>query len=197
MKLRYWYKIDHKKQPIPGSNVRRKSRPGASHQWKEILDPCCNPNNIDCTCGPRYFIQLDGKGKPVDGTLIKRVFQPKNNFPEGTDGNRLYEINWKSVCCNEINWNFIVSSGTTGTMTITVNGNTIVNSVMDSEGSFKPNQGDTIEVTVTMTSGTTEGAILTITGGETFTDTNATSVVHSFIWNNQNVLISGSIANFG
>lgn len=197
MKLRYWYKINHNKQPIPGSNVRRKSRPGASHQWKEILDPCCNSADIDCTCGPRYFVQLDGKGKPVDGTLIKRVDQPRNNLPEGTTGHKLYELPWKSVCCNEITWNFIVSGGTTGTMTITVNGNVIANAVTDFEGSFRPNQGDTIEVTVTMTSGTTEGAILIISGGETFTGTDATSVTHSFVWNNQNVLISGSIANFG
>jgi len=37
MKLRNFYKIDHTKKPIPGSNVRRKSKPKPLSQWKEII----------------------------------------------------------------------------------------------------------------------------------------------------------------
>ena len=92
MKLRYFYKIDHNKQPIPGSNVRRKSKPG--NQWKEILSPCCYPLDVDCTCGPRFFVQLDGRGKPVDGTLIKRTGLPKME-----ENIKYYELDWKSPCC--------------------------------------------------------------------------------------------------
>lgn len=92
MKLRYFYKIDHNKQPIPGSNVRRKSKPG--NQWKEITSACCEPITVDCTCGPRFFVQLDGRGKPVDGSLIKRT-----GIPQMTDGIKYQELQWKSPCC--------------------------------------------------------------------------------------------------
>ncbi len=92
MKLRYFYKINHKREPIPGSNVRRKSKPGK--QWLEILNPCCFPTDIDCTCDFRYFVQLDGVGKAVDGSLIKR-----KNYPEGLDSIRYMEVDWKSACC--------------------------------------------------------------------------------------------------
>ena len=92
MKLRYFYKISNKREPIPGSNIRRKSKPG--NQWIEILNPCCTPLTIDCTCGPRFFVQLDGIGKPVDGTLIKR-----KQHPEPIDNIRYMEIQWESVCC--------------------------------------------------------------------------------------------------
>ena len=92
MKLRYFYKVNHLKQPIPGSNLRRKSKPGK--QWVEILKPCCSPQDIPCTCGPRFFIQIDGLGNPVDGTLIK-----KNLFPKMEDGIHYQELQWKSPCC--------------------------------------------------------------------------------------------------
>jgi len=92
MKLRYFYKIDHNKQPIPGSNVRRKSKPG--NQWKEITSACCDPISVDCTCGPRFFVQLDGRGKPVDGTLIRR-----NGIPQMSEGIHYQEIQWQSPCC--------------------------------------------------------------------------------------------------
>lgn len=187
MKLRYWYKIDHKKQPVPGSNVRRKSRPGASHQWKEILDPCCNPLGLDCTCGPRYFIQLDGRGKPVDGTLIKRVNQPKNNFPEGTDGNRLYEIDWKSVCCTPLIWNFI-NTGATGSIVIEVNGTEVINSTITDTGSIIPSEGD--EITITISSDGTNS--LVITGGQTYSSTSQPAT-YSFIWNDKKTIIASSI----
>lgn len=94
MRLKYFYKIDHNKQPIPGSNVRRKSIPGK--QWKEIVPLCCqDPSEvIDPTGGWRFFVQLDGSGRPVDGTLAK-----KHGLPQMTDGVKYQEVDWKSVCC--------------------------------------------------------------------------------------------------
>lgn len=92
MKLRYFYKIDHKKQPVSGSNVRRKSKP--SRFWKEILLPCCATTDINCTCNARYFVQIDGLNKPVDGTLIKRFAWPKMD-----EGIRYVEVDWKNPCC--------------------------------------------------------------------------------------------------
>jgi hypothetical protein len=94
MKLKYFYKINHQKQPIPGSNVRRKSKPKPLSQWKEITKLCCNPPEIDCTCGPRFWVQVDGANKPVDGTLIKR-----DKYPLMSDGIKYQEIEWKSPCC--------------------------------------------------------------------------------------------------
>jgi len=96
MRLRHFYRINHKSQPIPGSNVKRKSKPG--NQWKEILDPCCTTiQTIDCTCGPRFFVQLDGSGKPVPGSLIKR-----NSWPKMEENIRFQEINWESECCDYV-----------------------------------------------------------------------------------------------
>lgn len=93
MKLRYFYRIDpNKKQPVPGSNVRRKSKPGRF--WKEILLPCCATTNINCTCDARYFVQIDGLNRPVDGTLIKRFTWPKMD-----EGIRYVEIDWRNPCC--------------------------------------------------------------------------------------------------
>lgn len=75
MKLRYFYRIDHKKNPIPASNIRRKSKP-PGNQWKELINPCCveDAAEIPCNCGEfKYFVQLDYKGNPVDHTLVKRM----------------------------------------------------------------------------------------------------------------------------
>jgi hypothetical protein len=191
MKLRYFYKIDHKKQPIPGSNVRRKSRPGASHQWKEILDPCCEPATVPCTCGPRFFIQLDNKGKPVDGSLMKRF-----SLPEGTSGMKFYEVAWKSPCCNFITWSFEISE-TTGSFVIEVNGVEVVNDIIggvNSTGTFKLNPGDTVEVTLTNTGSGILSNSLQITGGETFSSTTSPVTTHSFEWNGQETNISGVIS---
>jgi len=165
MKLRYWYKVDQNKQPIPGSNVRRKSRPGPSHQWKEILDPCCNPLDVECTCGSRYFVQLDGRGKPVDGSLIKRIDGEK---PEGTDGNKLYEIYWKSPCCiYTIDWSF-VTNDSPGFLRIYSDGKLIKEVVSDSSGQLKVMQGVNITAIVTNTNLTNNFADLTISGATTF-----------------------------
>lgn len=187
MKLRYWYKIDHKKEPIPGSNIRRKSRPGASHQWKEILDPCCSPLDLDCTCGPRFFVQLDGGGKPVDGTLIKRVDQPRNNVPEGTDGKKLYEIDWKSACCAALEWSF--NPIEPGQLVININGNIVVNANTLSSGSIIPNTGDEILVAVSGATITT----LVVTGGGTFnqTNTDGSGVSYNFVWTNKKTTVFG------
>lgn len=177
MKLRYWYKIDHKKQPIPGSNVRRKSRPGATHQWKEILDPCCLPADVSCTCGPRYFVQLDGRGKPVDGTLIKR-----NKLPEMLETIKYYELPWKSVCCGELTFDFGFDVGAEGTFTITVNGISHVNTTTALIGVVAANLGD--EITVTLNNGDNGNMdnVLGITGGEIFNSTSQPAT-HTFTWN--------------
>lgn len=96
MKFRHFYKINHKKQPIPGSNVKRKSKPG--NQWVEILDPCCSlTNEVDCTCGPRFFVQLDRLGKPVPGSLIRRT-----SWPRMDEAIKYQEIDWEDPCCNYI-----------------------------------------------------------------------------------------------
>lgn len=93
MKMRYFYKIDNNKQPIPGSNIRRKSKPNG-HQWRELFDPCCQPNSILCNCGPRFFVQLDGLNRPVDGSLIKRTA-----YPNMTQGVKYMEVQWMDSCC--------------------------------------------------------------------------------------------------
>lgn len=142
MKLRYFYKIDHKKQPIPGSNIRRKSRPGATHQWKEILDPCCDPLTILCTCGPRFFVQLDGKGKPVDHSLIKRW-----SLPEMSDGIKYYEIDWMSACCSgELGWDIQNTGFDPGNVTIYINGVIVVNQGNTGNGTVVFPSGATLRV---------------------------------------------------
>ena len=94
MRLRHFYKINHKKEPIPGSNIKAKSRPKPYSQWKEIFDPCCTDvDDIECTCGFRFFVQLDGLGKPVPSTLIKR-----EKWPQMAQGIRYQEIQWDWCC---------------------------------------------------------------------------------------------------
>jgi hypothetical protein len=147
MKLKYWYKIDHNKQPIPGSNIRRKSKPGASHQWKEIVKPCCDPQDIDCTCGPRYFVQLDGLGNPVDHSLIKRF-----SYPRMQEGINYHELPWKSVCCPsaEITWEIIDPTLRGYIFKIFVN-NVEVLATSNATGSFPlPEPGDTILVEISV-----------------------------------------------
>jgi len=188
MKLRYWYKVDQNKHPIPGSNVRRKSRPGPKSQWKEILDPCCSPLTVPCTCGPRYFVQLDGKGKPVDGSLLKRV---SKGMPEGTDGAKFMELLWKSPCCSSITWEFLAN--TSGSFVVTVNGNTVVNALLSASGKVQANPGDTIVITVTNTGGPFGFNTLNITGGTIFSDTTFPVSTHTFIWNGKDAAIFGEI----
>src|SRR5688572_32763900 len=146
MKLRYFYKIDHKREPIPGSNVRRKSKPKPLSQWKEILDPCCSPVDVDCTCGPRFFVQLDGLKKPVDHSLIKRFV-----FPRMDDGIKYYELPWKSDCCSEVFWTFVDSADSDGSsLVISETGVDRVTATLNgSSGSFSPKPGSLIEITLT------------------------------------------------
>lgn len=105
MKLKHFYKINpNTKQPIPGSNIKRKSSPGRF--WKEIPKLCCGDvvAEIDCTCGFRYFVQLDGQNKPVPGTLVKR-----KEFPTVSNNMRFQEINWLSACCEPCVTSTIIS----------------------------------------------------------------------------------------
>lgn len=165
MRLRYWYKVDQNKQPIPGSNIRRKSRPGPKSQWKEILDPCCFPLDVQCTCGSKYFVQLDGRGKPVDGSLIKRTHGDK---PEGTDGNKLYEIRWNSPCCTyTIDWSF-VTNDSPGFLRIYVDGNLIKEVVSDNTGQLTVSQNAMITTIVTNTNLTNNFTDLTIVGATAY-----------------------------
>jgi len=186
MKLRHFYRIDQNtKQPIPGSNMKRKSSPGKF--WKEILDPCCSPTTIDCTCGPRFFIQIDGLGKPIPGSLIKRFL-----FPKMEQGIRYVEINWKSVCCNNITWDFNAEDST-GELTITVNGYPKVSSTITSDGVFKPNFGDTIEITV-QNDGINPSNVINV-GGVVVYSASEINSVYSFIWDGSQTHISATITS--
>lgn len=94
MKLRFFYRIDQKKDPIPFSNIRRKNKPKGL-KWRELKNPCCSKEDVPCTCGPRFFVQLDNSGDPVDGTLIKRKL-----FPEPEEGIRFMEVRSSAdECC--------------------------------------------------------------------------------------------------
>jgi hypothetical protein len=187
MKLRYWYKTDHNKHPIPGSNIRRKSRPGASHQWKELIPVCCNSQSIDCTCGPQYFVQVDRSGNPVDYSLIKRI---EGGMPDGTDGMKFMEVQWKSPCCSSITYNF--TNNTTGNFVVTVNGQIVVSKTVSNTGIVLANEGDTIVITLTNT-GVGGFNTLTVVGGETYTSTLNPITTHTFIWNNKNTNITAVI----
>jgi len=188
MKLRYWYKIDQSKQPIPGSNIRRKSRPGPNYQWKEILDPCCSPLDITCSCGPRYFIQLDGRGKPVDGSLIKRA---EEGMPEGTDGTKFYELQWKSPCCGGITYDFSLGFLAGGTFTVSVNGVLKLSTMTAKSGKIAANKGDSIIVNLIHSTGAMDNSLV-LTGGHTFVSTSQPAS-YSFTWNGKDTNIEANI----
>lgn len=166
MKLRYFYKINHKKEPIPGSNIRRKSRPKPYSQCKEITPVCCDPAAIDCTCGPRFWVQIDGANKPVDGTLIKR-----DAYPLMAENIRYQEINWKSPCCPvtpafKITWNLSINFSISPSLIIKENGVERVNTAIDSSGEFIPAPDALIEIIADNSTCTvTRINDLTITGG--------------------------------
>lgn len=192
MKLRYFYKLDQKKQPIPGSNVRRKSKP-SGHQWKEILDPCCSPSTVDCTCSHRFFVQLDGAGKPVDHTLIKR-----KAYPEMTEGVRYYEIPWKSPCCGQLTWTFLILDGVTGTFTIKKNGVIQeVTAITGTSGTFNISDGDVIEITLTNTAGVPLSIVDVLKESDnttTSSDDTITPFVYSFVAElGNNYTVTGTI----
>ena len=94
MKLKFLYRLDKNNKPIPASNIRRKSIP-LTNRWKEIKNVCCvTPDVVPCSCGMRYFVQIDSQGNPVDHTLIKRALKPR---PE--NGIKYMEISWEDPCC--------------------------------------------------------------------------------------------------
>jgi hypothetical protein len=143
MKLRYFYKIDQNKNPIPASNIRRKSKP-PGRQWREIFNFCCVQAEVGCFCEPRYFIQLDHKGNPIDYTLIKRDSTPKLN----NEGLKYGEIQSpKQECCGIVNWQFNTPNSI-GSLIINDDGSEVVNSITDSHGFIIPEDGSSIEVIV-------------------------------------------------
>lgn len=94
MKLRFFYRINQKRQPIPFSNIRRNSKP-IGNRWRELKKPCCEKAEVPCTCDFRYFVQIDGTGSPVDGTLIRR-----KKFPEPAEGIHFMEVaSSEHECC--------------------------------------------------------------------------------------------------
>jgi hypothetical protein len=190
MKLRYFYKLNHKKEPIPGSNVRRKSIPGPKSQWKEIFLPCCTDTTVECTCGPRYFVQVDGSNRPVDGSLIKR-----SSLPGKTEGLRLHEIQWKSVCCTVIEYGLVVTT-TTGFLKIFVNGVEKVNQITTGTGSISVDIGDEVQVVLDNTGAGTLTTTMNMTGGHTYSATGATDQDTTFTYpGGSDVLITASITS--
>lgn len=195
MKLRYFYKINHKKEPIPGSNIRRKSRPKPYSQWKEITPVCCNPDDIDCTCGPRFWVQIDGTNKPVDGTLIKR-----DAYPLMAENIRYQEVQAPN-CCALITWQFHGLSNGSGNMKIYDNGVLIVDDNVipgdEHSGQFRPSSPtSSIHVIITNESAGVFLQNLNITGGHTYNDTGDffTGVIdYTFAFNNTNTNIYGEV----
>lgn len=178
MKLRYFYKTDHKKQPIPASNVRRKSKPPGG-QWKELKNVCCEPLDVDCTCGPRFFVQVDYKGDPIDYTVIKRTKVPTTSG----EGIKYAEIQWKSVCCSEIEWSLALLNDGAGSLTIRQDGVIVVLSTTNgASGILKPPHGAVISIDLNNTDGTDPISRLSITGGVTTNLTDAPSVTTSFVF---------------
>lgn len=186
MKLRYFYKIDHNRQPIAGSNVRRKSKPGK--QWREIQDPCCSPSDIACSCGPRFFVQLDGLGKPVDGTLIKR-----KQHPEPIDNIRYMEIaSSESECCVPITWSY--TNQTQGRLLIKANNKVVVDSLITTTGKYIPNVGDKIHITLTNLSIGSQTSFLQVMDDDTnevlFTSTDTPVIDYIFTFTNRYTVIT-------
>ena len=192
MKLKYFFKFDHKKEPIPGSNVKRKSKPG--NQWTEIIPVCCESDSIECTCGWRYFVQIDRTNKPVDGTLIRRKSWPKMSE------NIKYQEVQAPDCCALIGWQFVAANdGSIGNVTITVDGVTFVDQDLvagdDFFGSFRPKKsGSVIRIIVTNTGAGTPSSILNITNGHVYTDIDV-NIDYIFNFNNKNTSIVVNLSN--
>lgn len=144
MKLRNFYKIDHKKNPIPASNIRRKSKP-QGHQWIEMPNFCCEPLNIPCTCDFRYFVQVDLNGNPIDYTLVKRKSKPRS----------IGNIRWQEVvpnqCCMSSLFNLeylLTTDGDieSGSFIISVNGDPVIDINAAENQIIYVNVGDSVEV---------------------------------------------------
>jgi hypothetical protein len=188
MKLRYYYKIDHNKMPITGSNIRRKSSPGK--QWKEILDVCKFPVKPEATGGPRFFIQLDHNNKPIDGSLIKRF-----GLPEMVREIKYLELPKGPISCySDITWDFTAT--TTGSLVIKINGIEEVNVTATDDGAFRPKYGDLIEITVNNTVVDAPEISLDVEGAKTYSITDdVASVTFSFNYNGGAVTITATISD--
>ncbi len=169
MKLRYFYKIDQNKNPIPASNIRRKSKP-SGHQWRELLNSCCSPQTVPCTCDFRYFVQVE-RGNPVDHTLIKRKTKPT---PE--EGIFYMEVeSSKNQCCGLISWE-LIRADSTGVAIISDDGHDVVNPVISSTGSFRPIHGSSIGIDIDASIGCadTQGFILSVVSDDLTLNYNST-----------------------
>jgi|ERR1044072_2028091 hypothetical protein len=164
MKLKNFYRIDKNNKPVPGSNIRRKSKP-LHAKWEEIKNICCNPLEVPCTCGPRYFVQIDYKGNPIEGTLVKRFSKP-----EGTSGLRLAEIDWRDKCCITYGLDYNLLGTGDGSLVITVNGVEVLNITEAGSGTIQYTSQDNIVVTL---NNETNCANLTISGDYTFSESNS------------------------
>ncbi len=70
-KLRYYYRVDDKGTPIPGSNTSARRMPYDSRHYKEIslssATACCTiPATAD---GGIYYIRINHQGYPIAGSL--------------------------------------------------------------------------------------------------------------------------------
>jgi len=190
MKLRTFYKTNHKGEPVPASNIRRLSKPPGS--WREFKNVCCFSEEVSCTCDFRYFVQIDNQGNPVDHTLIKR-----KKFPENQRlGIRYAEVNWKNICCGDLTWDLDVLN-TDGSLIIKVNGVEVVNQIAEANTSYTggvlANVGDTIEITLTNNSLTDVLTVIEITGGHEYDnngiDDGQSVATYTYVWNGQNTHI--------
>lgn len=181
MKLRHFYRLDNNGQPIAASNVRRLEKPKVKGtRWKELDNFCCNSEEISCTCGPRFFVQVDPRGTPIDYTIIKRDQKPLTET-----GISYREIDWKSPCCTTISWTLALLGNGTGSLVIQQNGVTVVTATTNAaSGSFNPTPGALIEIVLTNTCvDTTENVLSVQKNGATpvlTTDTPETTV--SFVF---------------
>lgn len=164
MKLKYFYRLDKNNKPIPGSNIRRKSKP-LHAKWKEIKNICCETLDIPCNCGPRYFVQVDGRGNPVDYSLIKRISKP-----EGTPGIRFAEVDWRDECCIQYSLQYSLLGTGDGSLVITINGVEVLNITEADSGTVPYTSHDNVVVTL---NNETSCANLTISGDYTFSEENS------------------------
>lgn len=100
MALRYYYQVDVKGNPIPGSNMAKIKKPtsySAGHRWVEYIpaaktQPCCTNDTVVVTSLNhkwRYYVRLSGSTSlPIDGTLEKRQQKPDNYFWQEIVGKR-------------------------------------------------------------------------------------------------------------
>jgi len=81
MSYRYFYRVDSKGDPIPGSNI--KSTKKLNSHYREIIPMkvlCCTGDEIPTAYGKsiRYFVRLNEDRTPITGSL--RKFRSKPNW---------------------------------------------------------------------------------------------------------------------